>query len=558
MLARASFLSGVVVLLLVSGLLSQSIGTPAAPVARPRFRDVAPQSSLAYVTRNDYRDHKYFPQPICGGIAVLDFDNDGLMDLFFTNGARFPDMKKTDASFHHALIRNRGDGTFEDVTARAGLSGETLGFSFGAAAADYDNDGWTDLFVANAGRNTLYHNDGDGKFSDRTEESGLGLKPSDTLSVQAAWFDYDNDGLLDLVLSNYTIWTPQSDRRCIAAGVEMYCNPKTYPSVPQRLYRNRGGGHFEDVTEASGFGKVTGKGMGIAIADFNDDGRLDVFIANDTERNLLFLNQNGRLFKEAGLLTGVAYNDNGTTVSGMGADAKDYDNDGQVDIFYNDLMGQTWALFRNREGKAFRYVSTLAKVAALSQSFSGWSAGFIDYDNDGWKDLFSANGDVDNLVEGSQQHDTLFENRNGGREFADVSEQMGVDFLRPGYQRGAAFADLNNDGFLDIVVTSLNQKPRILLNSGGRAHWLLINARGASSNRDAIGAKIKVVTASGRVLHNHVTPSVGLMSSSDPRVHFGLGKEQQPVTVEIRWPGGAVQTLKRIEVDRILSITEPQ
>ena len=267
---------------------------------------------------------------------------------------------------------------------------------------------------------------------------------------------------------------PADDRRCTVAEVEAYCHPQMYPAVPPRLYHNIGRGKFEDVTDMAGFGKSLGKGMGIGIADFNNDGRMDVFIANDTERNFLFLNQRDGTFKEAGLEYGVAYNEEAATVSAMGVDARDYDNDGFVDLFYNDLMGQTWGLFRNSGGRFFRYASPPAQVAQLSQRFSGWSTGFIDYNNDGWKDLYSANGDVDNLTAGSPQHDTMFENQ-GSRGFLDVSPDMGADFLREGYQRGSAFADINNDGFMDVVVTSLNRRPRILVNSADNGnHWLMV------------------------------------------------------------------------------------
>jgi enediyne biosynthesis protein E4 len=524
---------------------------------RPHFTDIAPRSKFTYITKNDLSPRKYFVQPMAGGVAIFDFDNDGKMDIFFTNGAKLPEMKKTGPAFYNCLLRNKGDGTFEDVTRKAGLTGENLDYNLGVAVGDYDNDGHEDLFLCGAGRNVLYHNNGDGTFSDVTKESGIGGKPANTLSVAAAWFDYDSDGLLDLVVSNYTLWSPTADRRCTAAGVEYYCDPRLfYEPVPHRLYHNLGHGKFEDVTAKSGFGRAPGKGMGISIADFNDDGWQDVFIANDTEANQLFVNKGDGTFEERGLELGVAYDDTAKAVSSMGSDARDYNNDGRVDIFCNNLMGQTWELFQNG-GDFFRYVSPEARLAELSAPYSGWSAAFVDYDNDGWKDLYSANGDVDNIKPNARQHDTMFEN-GGGKEFRDVSREMGKDFLRTGYQRGAAVGDLNNDGFEDIVVTSLNEPPRILLNSADNGnHWLVLELTGKRSNRDAIGAKVKVTTASGRVLYNHVAISVGFMSSSDKRVHFGLGQEKQVKSIEIRWPRGTVQKLTDVAADRFLKVEEP-
>ncbi len=522
---------------------------------RPGFVDVAPRSKISYISNNSPGGHKYFPQPMCGGVALFDFDNDGRLDIFFTNGAQLPEMKKTNPSYYNCLLKQKRDGTFEDVTAKAGLLGEHLDFNFGVAVGDYDNDGYEDLFICSAGRNVLYHNNGDGTFTDVTEASGIGGKPPGTLSVVAAWFDYDNDGLLDLIVANYTFWTPQTDLRCTMGGKEYYCDPRRYKSVPPRLYHNLGHGKFEDVTEKSGLAKSPGKGMGISIADFNNDGWQDVFIANDTEPNSLFINKGNGTFEERGLELGVAYNDNAHTGSSMGSDAKDYDNDGNVDIFYNNLMGQVWQLLRNR-GNLFTFPYA-SKIQTLSRPFSGWSNGFIDYNNDGWKDIYSANGDVDDVNEDSPQHDTMFENVDG-KTFVDVSAEMGKDFLHKGYQRGSAFGDLNNDGSLDIVVTSLNESPRILMNTADSGnHWLMLSLVGHKSARDAIGAKVKLTTASGRVLYNHVAISVGFMSSSDKRVHFGLGRETKVGSIEIRWPSGTVQTLKDVSADQFLKIDEP-
>jgi hypothetical protein len=539
-----------------------------SPVARPAgpanpvpawFTDIAPRSSFAYKTNNDYTGRKYFPQPMAGGVAIFDFNNDGKMDIFLTNGAKLPELEKVGAAYDNALLRNNGDGTFTDMTAKAGLIGKQTGYAFGVAAADYDNDGFEDLFVASAGRNTLYHNNGDGTFTDITEGSGLEHKAKNVLSVGAAWFDMDNDGLLDLIVTNYTVWDPKTDRPCFQepAHVPYYCSPQDVIAVAPSLYQNLGHGKFRDVTEESGIGGVLGKGMGVSIADFNGDGLPDIFISNDTIRNFLFINHGAGRFTEEAVPYGVAYDEMGGLVSGMGSDVRDFDNDGFPDIIRNDLATQLFSLYHNNGGHGFDDVTTQSGLGRISRLYSGWSLGFIDYDNDGWPDIFSANGDVDDLKADSKQHDTMFRNV-GGTRLIDTTSEMGTDFAFVGFQRGASFGDLNNDGFEDIVVTSLGQKPRILFNRALNSnHWITFDLRGTRSNRDGLGASLKLTTASGRVLYNYATTSIGLMSSKDRRVHFGLGIDRAIKVVEVRWPSGVVQRLESPAANQILRVVEP-
>ena len=522
-----------------------------------QFTDIAAGSNFSYRSNNNFTGRKYFPQPLCGGVAIFDYDGDGRQDIFFTNGAKLPELEKVNSSFHNCLLRNLGNDRFGDVTQKAGLTGVGLGFCIGVTVGDYDNDGDRDLFLANVGPNALYRNNGDGTFTNVTAGSGLDTKPDDLLSLDAAWFDYDQDSLLDLFVSQYTYWNAETDKPCLFPdGTPFYCSPTSVVSVSNSLYRNLGEGRFADVSQEAGLTNALGKGMGLGIADFNQDGRPDVFVANDTVQNFLYLNQGNGTFREASLFLGVAYKGSAIAGSGMGADAKDFNNDGQIDIFYNDLKNQIHGLFQNQGGRYFEYVSYRTQVAKLSRKFTGWGSGFIDFDNDGWKDVYSANGGIEYLGTETAQHDTMLRNLDG-KTFADVSESLGEDFMRIAHQRGSSFGDLNDDGFLDVVVTSLNEKPRILQNSGGNEnHWLVLDLRGQASNWDAIGATVLLRTASGRTLYNHVSSTLGLMSSPDKRVHFGLGKEEDIKSVEVRWPSGELQVLKDVKPDQVLRIEE--
>ncbi|MGH9840612.1 MAG: FG-GAP-like repeat-containing protein [Blastocatellia bacterium] len=528
-----------------------------------RFRNVAVQAKLDFTLRNGATPRKYQVETMTGGVAVIDYDGDGWQDLYFTNGAELPAMKKSSLQFWNRLYRNNRDGTFSDVTEKAGVAGE--GYSMGAAMADYDNDGDQDLFVAGVNRNLLFRNlsaeGGNGRFDDVTDKAGLTNR---TLwSVAAAWLDYDNDGDLDLFVVNYCKWTPEIDPYCGAAkeGWRTYCFPDKYEGLPNQLFRNNGDGTFADVSGQSGIAKHVGKGMGVAIADYDDDGFVDVFVANDTLPNFLFRNNGRGGFEEVALAAGVAVNDSGRPVSSMGVDFRDYDNDGLPDLIISALEGETYPLFRNLGKGFFGDATWQSRLGAETVKRSGWSLGLFDFNNDGWKDLFTVNAHVNDNIElynnqTYRQPNSVFANLGNGA-FQDVSRNAGEDFQLKRARRGCAFADFDNDGRVDVVTTSLNEPVELFRNElPDGNHWLAIRLAGVKSNRDGIGAKIKLTTADGRVQHNHVTTSVGYASSSDLRAHFGLGREAKVKEVEIRWPSGAARKLKEVAVDRLLTVTE--
>jgi hypothetical protein len=522
--------------------------TTLAPVA---FEDISARAGIDAVLYNGATPEKHQIETMPGGIAALDFDGDGLVDIFVTNGARQPQLDKPDAAWWNRLYRNRGDGRFEDVTESAGLAG--AGFGMGAAAADYDNDGHPDLFVAGVRRNFLYRNRGDGTFEDVTRKAGIHDEP---WSVAAGWFDYDGDGLLDLFVVNYVDWNPATEPLCkdSRSGERAHCHPRLYRGLPNTLYHNNGDGTFTDVSEASGIRRHVGKGMGIAFADFDGDGRPDVFVANDSEPNFLFHNQGNGRFTQVAVRAGVAFNDDGRALSSMGVDFRDVDNDGRPDLFITALVNETYPLYRNLGKGLFADFTYRSRVGAATAKTTGWGAGIYDFDNDGRKDLFCANGDLNDNAEAlsqtasRQRNLVLVQLANGTFDPVPVGP--------PARYRGAAFADLDNDGRVDIVVSRLGEKPLVLRNTSAREnHWLGLKLVGKRSNRDGIGAVVHIKTSTGEQW-NHVSTAVGYASSSDIRVHFGLGTASR-VTVELRWPDGLMQQLGQVEADRYLTVREP-
>ena len=526
------------------------------------FENRQPRSGVDFVLDNGTTPDKPIIDGIPGGVALIDYDNDGYLDIFLTNGAVIPSLSKDAARFSNRLYHNNHDGTFTDVTEKAGVGG--AGYSIGAAAADYDNDGWTDLYVTGVNRNFLYHNNHDGTFTDVTEKAGvMGIdrQGKKLLSVSAAWVDYDNDGRLDLFVTNYLDWTAENSRVCGPAGRRTSCPPSLYSGEPNLLYHNNGDGTFTDVSEAMGISRQIGKGMGVAIADYNNDGWMDIFVANDNQRNFLFRNNEGKSFDEVGVEAGVAYTEDGIPVSSMGVAFADYRNEGKPGIFITALGGETFPLYRNQGNGLFDPDTYPAKIGFSTFKLSGWGTGMYDFDNDGFKDIFTANSHVsENANIDPQQHyrqpNAVFQNLHDGT-FSDVSALAGATMAAPAAHRGAAFGDLNNDGRVDVVVSAIGSPAELLYNTGGIGnHWILIRTIGTRSNRDGIGTQIRITTQSGAVQYGQVTTAGSYASSSDKRVQFGLGRDAMIREIELRWPSGQIQILRNVKPDRIITIVE--
>jgi enediyne biosynthesis protein E4 len=540
-------------------------GATAAPpkaTVPGKFVDITSATGVRFQHLASHTSKKYLLETIGSGVALFDYDNDGRLDIFCVNGAPIADPtpkgtipQKSGGKYWNRLFHQKSDSTFEDVTEKSGLQG--VGYGMGVAVADYDNDGFEDLYVTAYGGNRLYHNNGDGTFSDVTQKAGVG---GSGWSTSAAWIDLDNDGLLDLVVLRYVIWDFDDiycgERR---EGYRAYCHPDYFRPIAPLVFHNDGNGHFSEISQKIGITKP-GKALGIAIADYDRDGRTDLFIANDSVLEFLYHNDGDR-FSETALMAGVAVDGSGRAFAGMGTEFADYNNDGRPDIFVDDLANQTYALFQNNGDGNFTYATYQTDLARITMLHSGWGVRFLDYDNDGWKDLIIAQGhDLDTIQLSYPQlryREPLMLLRNDRKRFVDVSAESGSVFQQAWAGRGLASGDLDNDGRVDVVVTTNDGPTYVVRNeTASHNHWLTLNLVGHRSNRDAIGAEVKIVTPQG-AQYATVTTAGSYLSSSDKRVHFGLGNESAAESIEIRWPSGIVQTLKAVAADRILQVDEP-
>jgi hypothetical protein len=528
---------------------------PALAAPAP-FWETRTPPGLNFTLRNSPTSEKYLIETMPGGVALLDYNHDGLLDIFLVNGGRVTSPMHTPENFDRGnplywnrLYRQNKDGTFSDVTKEAGLAKAGDGnYGMGVAVGDYDNDGYPDIYVTNYGRNTLYHNNGDGTFTDVTEKAGVA---AGGWSVSAGFFDYDNDGKLDLFVTRYMEWDSKRSKTC-GGEWHTYCPPEEFPATTSILYHNRGDGTFEDVSQRSGIAAKKGRGLGVAFADYDDDGFTDIFVANDGMQQFLFHNNGNGTFTEVGMAAGAALSEDGRRLSGMGAVFQDYDNDGRPDIIVTELPREIYGVYHNEGKGTFSYQSLQTGLGVLSSGSSGWGVGLEDFDNDGWKDLFVAQGHVLDNVEAidpslhyrelplvAMNHQGRFERTDSGLTSAVAG-------------RGAAFGDLNNDGWQDVVMTVLGGPPQVFLNRGGKQHWLVINLRGTRSNRDGLGARVRV---NGQT--RFATTSGSYLSASDKRLHFGLGAVDT-ARVEIEWPSGARQTLNGVHADQFLEVIEPE
>ena len=540
-------------------LFAAQTSTKAEPAIPVRYTDVRESSKITFQQDSTQTDEKYYLETMGTGVAWIDYDQDGLMDLYFVQSGA-TDAYKPPHPLRSALYHNNGDGTFTDVTEKAGVGGEGH-YGQGVAVGDFDNDGYPDLYVTGYGRAILYHNNGNGTFTDVTAKSGVADEGG--WSTSAGWFDYDKDGWLDLVVTNYIDWSPKNNMWCgeRRPGYRSYCHPGNYKGQRIKLYHNNHDGTFTDVSDASGVGKPEAKGMGVVLADFNNDGWPDIAIANDSWPNFLFINRHNGTFEDVSLVSGIAASEDGRYEAGMGIDAADVDGDGWQDVYITHLDFELNRLYHNNHDGTFTDDTFNSGIGNKAVLLSGVSMKFLHYDNDGWNDILQLNGAMlDNVslyhAEVSYKEPLLMFRNLGKGRFDKVSESLGPDFVRPIVGRGLATADYDNDGDIDIVTNNRGDYPSLLRNDGGNAnHWLTVQLIGTKSNRDGIGASLKL-TSQGFVHIEQAKGGTSYMSASDPRIHFGLGKRTTIDSLEITWPSGQVDRLTNLSIDQIIAVKE--
>jgi enediyne biosynthesis protein E4 len=542
-------------LILVS-LLAPALTAPSAQSNKPvTFEEVAPaQSGITWTHDNARSADRYLPETVGAGCVFFDFDNDGWMDIYLVNSGP-ADFFTPSKPLRNALYRNNGNGTFSDVTEKAGVAGGHFGM--GAAAGDYDADGWQDLYVTTYGKNFLYRNNGNGTFSDVAEKAGV-VAPG--WSTCAVWFDYDNDHKLDLFVSSFVYFKKELNISCgdNRLGRKYYCIPRVFKPTPSKLFKNNGNGTFTEVSKESGIANSLGKAFGVVATDINNDGLQDLFVANDTVANFLFLNKGGGKFEEIGLASGVGYSDAGSPRSGMGVDATDYDGDGWQDLFVANIDQELFSLYHNEKDLSFS--DQAGEIGQATRLLSGWGLKFFDYDNDGDPDLFLANGHPDDMIEVQaskvKYKEPLLMFENTGKAFKNVSAQSGEVFKKDFPARGMAVGDYDNDGDLDLLISNNGEPPLLLRNEGGnRNNWLGVQLVATKSNAAAVGALI-TWTADGVKRTRLKTNGGSYLASHDPREILGLGRAAKPESLEIKWPSGKVDKLTNLPVNRYIKVVE--
>ena len=536
----------------------QSSNAKGAPIA-VRYADVRESAKIKFQQDSTQTEEKYYLETMGTGVGWIDYDQDGLMDLYFVQSAA-TDTYKPPHQLRSALYHNNGDGTFTDVTEKAGVGGEGH-YGQGVAVGDFDNDGYPDLYVTGYQRAILYRNNGNGTFTDVTTKAGVSDEGG--WSTSAGWFDYDKDGWLDLIVTNYIDWSPKNNIWCgeHRPGYRSYCHPGNYKGQHIKLYHNNHDGTFTDLSDVSGVGKPEAKGMGVVLADFNNDGWPDIAVANDSWPNFLFINKHNGTFEDVSLVSGIAASEDGKYEAGMGIDAADVDGDGWLDIYITHLDFELNRLYRNSQDGSFTDETFRSRLGNRAILLSGVAMKFVDYDNDGWNDILQLNGAMlDNVSlyhsEVSYKEPLLMYRNLGKGEFDKVSEALGPDFIRPIVGRGLATADYDNDGDIDVVTNNRGDFPSLLRNEGGNAnHWVTVQLIGTKSNRDGIGASLKLASE-GFVQVEQAKGGMSYMSASDPRIHFGLGKRTKITSLEITWPSGQVDRLANVPVDQIITVKE--